>query len=298
MTKNSALLQETDVQKTYLECPLCESPVYLDEPCGRCFAPAEVTRSILEREAPPHFVGVLGPSNVGKTVYLGMLLDLLARGAGGLHWVAHGAFSLELHRNLMLALERQRFPAKTPTEPDRWQWVHCEVTGAKKGPEYDLVTPDVAGEAVAGELANPRSNPTVRALIARCSALIVLVDILQVIAEGQGQELFAMQLVSYLDAIRPTSKRGKVQVPVALVFTKTDLCEEPIDDPGAFARANAPGLWRLCEARLARHRYFTSGVAGSAAKLVDSDGSEMLVPLRVQPRGVIEPLAWLLTQMS
>jgi hypothetical protein len=119
-----------------------------------------------------------------------------------------------------------------------------------------------------------------------------------VIADGQGQELFAMQLVTYLDSLHPSPKRGKVQVPVALVFTKTDLCEEPIEDPTAFARANAPGLWRLCEARLARHRYFTSGVAGSAAKLVDADGREMIVPLRVEPHGVVEPLAWLLTQLS
>jgi hypothetical protein len=298
MAKHNALMRGPDVRDSYVECPLCESPIYVGEPCGRCFAPAEVTRSILGRGEQPHFVGVLGPSNVGKTVYLGMLLDLLSRGAGGLHGVAHGAFSLELHRNLMLALERQRFPAKTPTEPDRWQWVHCEVNGGKKRPEFDLVTPDVAGEAVAGELASPRSNPTVRALIARCSALIVLVDILQVIAEGQSQELFAMQLVSYLDSLRPSARRGKVQVPVALVFTKTDLCEEPIDDPAEFARSNAPGLWRLCETRLARYRFFTSGVAGSAAKLIDLDGREMLVPLRVEPRGVVEPLAWLLTQIS
>jgi hypothetical protein len=257
-----------------------------------------VTRSIIERGEPAHFVGVLGPSNVGKTVYLGMLLDLLARGACGLHGMAHGAFSLELHRNLMLAMERQRFPAKTPTEPDRWQWVHCEVNSGKRGPVVDLVTPDVAGEAVAGELANPQSNPTVRALIAKCSALIVLVDIVQVIANGQGQELFAMQLVTYLDSLHPSPRRGKVQVPVALVFTKTDLCEEPIDDPAAFARANVPGLSRLCDVRLARHRYFASRVAGSAAKLVDADGREMVVPLRVEPHGVVEPLAWLLPQLS
>ena len=39
---------------------------------------------------PPRIVGILGPSGVGKTVYLGMLLDLLARGVGGLHGMARG----------------------------------------------------------------------------------------------------------------------------------------------------------------------------------------------------------------
>lgn len=278
-----------------LPCPLCDLTVNAGTACSRCFAPAEVIRSISAREAPPRFVGVLGPTNVGKTVYLGMLLDLLSRGAAGLYGVARGSFSLELHRNLILSMERQRFPAKTPSEPDRWQWIHCEVSAARKGVACDIVTPDVAGEVVAAELASPKSHPTVRALIGKCSALIVLADILQVISDGQSQELFAMQLVSYLDSLRPAKRKTKVEVPVALVFTKADLCDEPILDPSAFARANAPGLWRLCEARLSRYRFFASGVAGSAARLVGRDGRESLVPLRVEPRGIVEPLAWLLS---
>jgi hypothetical protein len=292
------MLKEASLADSYRTCPLCESVIYEGEPCGRCFAPWEVMRSIVSRTDAPRFVAVLGPSNVGKTVYLGMLLDLLSRGAGGLFGVAHGAFSLELHRNLMLSLERQRFPAKTPTEPDRWQWVHCEVSARRKKTECDIVTPDVAGEAVAGELARPGSNPTVRALIARCSALIVLVDMLDVIADGQGQELFAMQLITYLDSMRMAANSAKVAVPVAVVFTKADLCEEQIHDPAAFGHANAPALSRLCDARLAKYRFFASGVAGSAARLVERDGHEMLVPLRVEPRGIIEPLAWVLGQSA
>lgn len=296
MRGHASLLSSSARSLSKVPCPLCDQTVSVGNACTRCFAPAEVIRSIAIREAPPRFVGVLGPTNVGKTVYLGMLLDLLSRNAGGLHGVARGSFSLELHRNLILSLERQRFPAKTPSEPDRWQWVHCEVSGAKKGMECDIVTPDVAGEVVAQELAHPKSYPTVRALIAKCSAMIVLADTLQVAADGQSQELFAMQLISYLDSLRPSKRRTKVSVPVALVFTKADLCEEPIQDPAAFARANAPGLSRLCEARLARYKFFASGVAGSAAKLVDRDGGESLVPLRIEPRGIIEPLAWLLGQ--
>jgi Double-GTPase 2 len=291
---NHSLVRSRNYVPSYLVCPLCDSPIYEAEPCGHCFAPAEVIRSIALRESAPCFVGILGPSNVGKTVYLGMLLDMLSRGAGGLFGAACGSFSLEMHRNLILALERQRFPAKTPTEPDRWQWVHCEVDAGKKGHACDIVTPDVAGEVVAAELASPKAHPTVRALIGKCSALVVLADILQVAADGQGQELFAMQLVSYLDSLRPARKRGKVEVPVAIVFTKADLCEEPIADPAGFARANAPGLWRLCQARLAHYRFFASGVAGATARLVDDEGRERLVPLRVEPRGIIEPLAWLM----
>jgi hypothetical protein len=296
MRTNGSLLSTRTKGLTKLPCPLCDLPINGGISCPRCFAPAEVIRSIVARDRPPRFVGVLGPTNVGKTVYLGMLLDLLSRGAGGLYGVSHGSFSLELHRNLILSLERQRFPSKTPSEPDRWQWVHCEVSRGRKGSECDIVTPDMAGEVVASELANPRTHPTVRALIGKCSALIVLADILHLVAEGQSQELFAMQLISYLDSVRPSSRRAKVEIPVAVVFTKADLCDDPIQDPDAFARANAPALWRLCENRLEHHRFFASGVAGSAARLVDQDGGESLVPLRIEPRGIIEPLSWLLSQ--
>ena len=128
-----------------------------------------------------------------------------------------------------------------------------------------------------------------------CSSTSLGADV-QVVSDGQSQELFAMQLVSYLSSFRSTKRRHKVELPVAFVFTKTDLCEEPIQDAAAFARANAPGLWRLCEARLERFQFFASSVAGSVAELVDGDGQASLVPLRVEPRGIIEPFSWLLTQ--
>src|SRR5262245_55916163 len=196
-----------------INCPLCEGHLFEGEPCGTCHAPAKVIESIFYRDRPPRFVGVLGPSGVGKTVYLGMLLDLLSRGAGGLHGLARGPFSLILHRNLILALERQRFPEKTPTEPDRWHWVHCEVSsGGRRKPVFDVVTPDVAGEAVSAEIDHPGANPTVRAVIERCSALVILADILEVVADGQGQELFAMQLITYLDSLRSTQQRKQIDI--------------------------------------------------------------------------------------
>jgi hypothetical protein len=260
--------------------------------CDTCFAPREVVASILGRPGRPRFVGVLGPSGAGKTVFLGLLLDLLARGVAGLHGMARGPFSLTLHRQVMLALESQRFPGKTPVEADRWAWLHCAIGAGRKGRDFDLVTPDVAGEAVAAELESPGTHPTVRALLARCGGLTVLIDTVALIAQGQDQELFAMQLVTYLDALHAPGRRG-LDVPVALVFTKTDLCDEDIGDPAAFAAAHAPALRRMCEARLKQHRFFRSSVAGSCGVLIDRDGGEVLVPLRVEPRGIVEPFAWL-----
>lgn len=280
-----------------LNCPLCDGHLFEGDPCGSCHAPATVIESIIYRESMPRFIGVLGPSGVGKTVYLGMLLDMLSRGFCGLHGMSKGPFSLALHRNLVLALERQRFPEKTPNEADRWDWVHCEVTAGRRSPVVDIVTPDVAGEAVMGELETPKSNPTIRALIGRCSGLVVLADIVQIVQDGQGQELFAMQLVSYLDTLRPTRRRSKLDIPVAIVFTKADLYDGVVRDPESFARSNAPALWRLCDSRLKHYRFYCSGVAGATGRLIDRDGTETLVPLRVEPRGIVEPFAWLLNNL-
>src|SRR5262249_41373671 len=138
-----------------LPCPLCGGCSRDGDPCGSCRLPFKVIESILNRPSPPRFLGVLGPSGVGKTVYLGMLLDLLARGSCGLHGLAQSPFTLSLHRGLVLAVERQRFPEKTPVESDRWDWVHCAIYAGKSRTPYDIVTPDVAGEAVMGELENP-----------------------------------------------------------------------------------------------------------------------------------------------
>lgn len=272
-------------------CPLCGGMVR-EQACTQCYVPTEVIHSMLGRPTAPRIIGILGPSGVGKTVYLGILLDLLSHGVGTMHGMARGPFSLSLQRQVMFALEGQRFPDKTPVEADRWQWVHCEVATGKRGGGFDLVTPDVAGEAVAAELESPGTHTTIRTLIERCSGLAVLIDTVSVIAEGQSQEFFAMQLISYLEALHG-GRRRKLDVPVALIFTKSDLCDETIENADAFARSHASALWRMCDARLRHYRFFCSSVAGSCGRIVDTNGAEALVPLRVEPRGVIEPFAWL-----
>src|SRR5579883_711184 len=293
----SPYVQEYNGLSSGCACPLCGAPTYEGNGWNTCFLPFKVIESIQSRPDMPRFVGVLGTSGVGKTVYLGMLLDLLARGECGLHGLARSPFTLTLHRKLILALERQRFPEKTPIESDRWDWLHCEITaGRKKGP-YDVVAPDVAGEAVVGELESQGTYKTIRALIARCAGLVILIDVVQIVGDGKGQELFAMQLISYLDALKPRKRNRKIDVPVAVVFTKTDLCDEPIRDPESFARANTSALYSLCQARLERISFYFSGVAGSTGRLIDRDGQEMLVPLRVEPRGIVEPFAWMVQQL-
>ncbi|HWU37080.1 MAG TPA: hypothetical protein VN203_05475, partial [Candidatus Acidoferrum sp.] len=95
----SPLLTEYNRQQSDYACPLCGGHTYEGEPCGSCFLPFKVIESIRSRPHPPSFVVVLGPTGVGKTVYLGMLLDLLSRGVGGLQGLSRSPYSLTLHRN-------------------------------------------------------------------------------------------------------------------------------------------------------------------------------------------------------
>ena len=83
------------------------------------------------------FVFLTGSSGAGKTVYLGMLLDLLSRQPERIQAMARGAFSITLQQATMAALMRCEFPEKTATEPDRWNWVHCQVrTPEQRRPAY------------------------------------------------------------------------------------------------------------------------------------------------------------------
>ena len=107
-----------------------------------------------------------------------------------------------------------------------------------------------------------------------------------------------MQLISYLDSLRPAREAGQGRRPGGHRLHQGRPLRGAIHDPEAFARANAPGLWRLCESRLKHFRFYCSGVAGSTGKLVDRDGGETLVPLRIEPRGIVEPFAWLIAQVQ
>ena len=84
--------------------------------CGVCFAPMAVVHDAIAQEREPEIVSVVGESNVGKTVYLGVLLDMLAQRAGDFKAVpsfsltkwtpSSGSFRLILRRKpLMVQME-------------------------------------------------------------------------------------------------------------------------------------------------------------------------------------------------
>src|SRR5262245_65738884 len=66
--------------------------------CRNCQPPmalAHQTQSIKKR---PHIVAVIGASGAGKTVYLGLLMDMLTRHVGLLRSTARGPMSISLQQ--------------------------------------------------------------------------------------------------------------------------------------------------------------------------------------------------------
>ena len=148
-------------ERDSLDCVVCgNTMVFAGNCCGRCQSPMELSRSAAERKSPPRFLSVLGSSGAGKTVFLGTLLDLLSKGHGEIQGTPNGAFSVALQQNCVLALQQRRFPDKTANEADSWNWVHCEVSHKRRSRNLaDIITPDLAGEAISTELDQP-GEPT------------------------------------------------------------------------------------------------------------------------------------------
>jgi hypothetical protein len=248
------------------------------------------------QKAPPQLVATLGSSGTGKTVYLGMLTDMLSRQSNAMHVLARGAFSISLQQSTISSLARCEFPAKTPNEPDRWNWLHCQVVPSRRR-SIELIMPDPAGESIMEEIDHPHSYPVVRAFLTKCTAALLLVDAEELKRGEPEQDFFAMKIVSYICELDSDRKNGWAHRPVAVVFTKADQSESCLSDPADYAEKHAPGLWRQCQDRLQNHRFFAAGVAGACAYRADLGGKTQ-VPLRIEPHGVAEPFVWLINQIS
>ncbi len=280
-------------------CYVCDGPNTFDaELCRHCYAPMALTHQANTQHIQPQMVACIGSTGAGKTVYLGMLTDMLSRQDSRLQILARGAFSITLQQNTMKALSRCEFPAKTPNEPDRWNWVHCQVRMKARKRPLELIMPDMAGETILHEADHPNSYPVIRSLLLQCAGVIVLVDAARIAAGHQDQDFFTMKILSYLMELDNDRKTGWPSRPVAMIFSKSDQCEECFDDPAAFARKQAPGVWQQCQERFRRHKFFASGVAGACADGDRDGGAFSQTPLRIEPRGIVEPFSWLVEQLK
>ncbi len=294
---------KTEIHELF--CAVCGSQVLASgRCCPHCGTPTAVSLSVSRpnRRNKSKLISVLGASGAGKTVFLGMLLDMLGRGSHGLRGVPNGTFSMAVQDQTVSALENRRFPDKTPSESDKWNWIHCEAFYQRKPKiRMDLVTPDVAGEVLASEVEGSGTSLTIRHLGMYSDAMIILLDSTLVRDEANREDSFAVKLVNYIATqqikIRD-ERRGRVRLPFAFVLTKTDICPDAELCMKTFIESNLPGLNQLCKSRLLSYEFFAASVTGTTLYDVDEDGACVSIPPHIQPRGIVEPLHWTLGKLE
>jgi hypothetical protein len=269
--------------------------------CRNCSAPmalAHQTQSIKKR---PHMIAVIGAGGSGKTVYLGLLMDMLTRHVGLLRSTARGPMSISLQQTTTTALATGWFPERSSPMPEHWHWVHCQFNCRRRRRPIELVIPDISGEALAVETERPGRYPAIRSLLAKCAGVMVLADAELLQASDHSQDFVTLKLLSLIGELRDEKARGRrrgaERRPLALVFTKADRCDGLFENPREFAEAHAGALWSDCRARFPRHEVFASSVTGATA-FRDSYGRRQLVPLRIEPHGIVEPFGWLMTELD
>ena len=294
---------QQDIVELY--CVVCSSQVLASgQSCPNCRTPIAVSRSVAKQDPRKKnkLFSVLGASGAGKTVYLGMLLDMLGKGTHGMRGIPNGSFSMAVQDQTIAALENRRFPEKTPSETDQWNWIHCEAFHQRREKlRMDLVTPDVAGEVLAQEVEHAGTSSTITHLAMYSDAILILLDSTSVRDEASAEDSFSIKLVDYI--VRQQTKvrderRGKVRLPIAFVLTKTDICPEAEYSTLEFVKSNLPGLYEFCKRRFQSYDYFPASVVGTTWHDYDEDGQVINIPLHVQPRGIVEPLHWALGRLE
>ncbi len=279
-------------------CYICQHPnKHTDEFCSQCQAPLALAHQAANQKNPPRLVAAIGAAGVGKTVYLGTLMDMLSRQEERLQVLVRGAFSVNLQQSTIAALQQGRFPEKTPSEPDRWNWVHCQIRCRRRSKPLELIMPDLAGEALLEEVEHPHTYQIIGEFLRRCAAALVFIDAADLFGGSAQQDHFTMKLLSYLVEVDRDLRRGWPARPVAIVLSKADQCDWAFENPTQFAQQHASGLVRLCRQWFRKHHFFAASVVGACVVGRNAYAEEVAVPLRVEPRGLVDPFLWLLRQL-
>lgn len=270
--------------------------------CRYCQAPMSLAHNVRSVRRRPHLIAVIGASGAGKTVYLGLLMDLLTRHVGLLRSTARGPMSISLQQTTTTALATGWFPEKTVTTPEHWHWVHCQFNCRRRRRPLELVIPDISGAALAAETERANRYPAIRSLLAKCAAVLVLADAEKLQAGDHSDDFQTLKLLSLIGELRDECshswrKRRAERRPLALVLTKADKCDGLLEHPREFAESHATALWADCRSRFPRHEAFACSVTGATA-FRDSYGRRQAVPLRIEPHGIIQPFGWLMTELD
>ncbi len=282
-----------------VKCLICgTSNVSQAMQCQECSAPMALVHDSIAQERQPQIVSIIGESNVGKTVHLGFLLDMLSQRAGDFEAVPKGAYSVDLQQSVISHMAARTFPPKTPMEADKWYWAYYQIFRKNPSKWVDLVMPDMAGESLAAEVATPKTFRVIHNLLNRSAGLILLVDAALASNGSQQPDFFALKILSYIDTLRGGKRENRVQTPTAVVLCKADYCPECFDHPRRFVEANLNRLWNMCESRFENVEFFAASVVGSLGYATAEDEEYVIpVPLHTALRGVLEPFEWIVDQL-
>lgn len=288
-------------QAAPLACAICDYENRVSaERCHRCSAPLSIARQSVDRRTPLHFIATVGAPDTGKTTFLGMMMDMLMRQAGPLKTTMLGPHSISLQQATTTALAAGWYPDKTLRDPEHTCWVHCRIRCGRRGRELDVVLADFSGDALSEELQHPGSYPAVRSMLSKCKGIFVIADAQRLQAGEHEDDYLSLKLLSLIKELQPLhgrwSRKRRVSPALALVLSKSDMAPDSVLDPLSFAENHASTLWGDCQHRFPKSEVFAASVTGASGfRLVG--GHRCRVPLRVEPQGIVEPLAWMVERL-
>ncbi len=268
--------------------------------CRECSAPMALVHDSIAQQRAPQIVSVVGESNVGKTVYLGFLLDMLSQRAGDFEAIPKGAYSIDLQQTVISYMMNRSFPPKTPMEVNQWYWAYYQVCRRSNRSKWiDLVMPDMAGESLAAEVATPETFQVIRNLVVQSAGTLLLIDSALAANGSARPDFFALKMMSYIDAISNRARDQRIKTPTAVVLCKSDYCPECFDNPRQFVKANLNRLWNLCESRFENVEFFACSVVGSQGFATSQEDNYVIpIPLHTALQGILEPFEWIINQLQ
>jgi len=267
--------------------------------CRECSAPLALVHDSAAQQREPQIVSIVGESNVGKTVYLGFLLDMLSQRAGDFEAIPKGPYSIDLQQTVISHMASRVFPPKTPMETNQWYWAYYQICKRKNKSNWiDLIMPDMAGESLAAEVATPQTFRVIRNLVTKSAGTLLLVDAALAANGSSRPDFFALKMMSYIDSALAGKRNQRIKTPTAVVLCKSDYCPECFDNPRQFVRANLYRLWNMCESRFENVEFFACSAVGSLGFAAgENDECVVPIPLHTALQGILEPFEWVINQL-
>ena len=282
-----------------IPCYICDEDNPFDaELCQHCQAPMALAHQAKRQKTPPRMIAVVGASGGGQ--------DRLPRHADG-HALAAAAAAAGAGPRRVLdhaAADHDGVVGAMPVSREDPERAGPLELGPLPGPparatasRSRLIMPDMAGEAMLEEIDHPYTYRVIHAFLKKCAGVMALVDAVKLDRGTPRTRLLHHEAVELPGGTRrrPEAAAGE-SGPSPSSSPRPTSATSASTNPAAFARSHATGLWQQCDERFSRHRFFAAGVAGACVWRRDRFGGRVSVPLRIEPRGIVEPFEWLLEQ--